>query len=275
MSLSRYHWRRLTMMFATAFCALTVFLLLNQVMKPTVPASMIVKVAALSFPFTVSVTLPMAILIAVLRVFTGRAGEPEITQARGVASVVAISACVAAFALLWNDRVVPRSNHELRKLLAQTQHSGLVPDTSYKGDREMTIGELRTVVRTATDEAALAAAAGNERHAQAARQRAAVYQVEVQKKYAISAACLVFALFGAAMGLRIPGGGWMLTIAVSIGVFLMHYVGLIAGEELADRSIVSPFVAMWTGNLILGIAGVGVLWSIKHADAAAHAGQRT
>jgi len=28
----------------------------------------------------------------------------------------------------------------------------------------------------------------------------------------------------------------------------VYYVGLIAGEELGDRLIVSPFVAMWTPN---------------------------
>jgi len=263
MSLSRYHCRRLVMMFATAFCALTAFLLLSQVMKPTVPVSMIVKVAALSFPFTVSLTLPMAILIAVLRVFTGRAGEPENTQARAVASVVAISACVAALALLWNDRVLPRSNHELRKLLAQTQHSGLVSDTSYKGDREMTIGELRLVVRGANDDASRSAAIGDEQRARSARLRAAVYEVEIQKKYSLAAACVLFALFGAALGRRVPGGGWILTLAVSIGVFSLYYVALIGGEELGDRLIVSPFMAMWTVNLVLGIAGAGILWSMS------------
>jgi lipopolysaccharide export LptBFGC system permease protein LptF len=272
MTLSGYHWRRLATTFATAFAGLTFWMLLTQATKRSAPAD--ARVLLFSIPFIVSMTLPLAVLIAVLRVFTGRTGEEEAPR-RLVTPVLAVATCVACLALLWNDRVLPRSNHELSTLLAQTQHSGLVPDTSYKGDREMTIGELRTVVRTATDDADLAQAAGNERRAQAAQQRAAIYQVEIHKKYAVSVACLVFALFGAAMGLLIPGGGWMLTIGVSIGVFLIYYVGLIAGEELADRMIVSPLVGMWTVNLILAIAGVGVLLSIKRADAPAHARQLT
>jgi lipopolysaccharide export LptBFGC system permease protein LptF len=273
MSLSRYHWRRVMTTFATAFVVLTSFLLLSQVMKQTLPAGMIVKVSVLSLPFIVCLTLPMAILIAVLRVFTGRAGEPEVTSRRMVASVVAVAACVGCLALLWNDRVLPWSNHRLRMLLVQIQHPEItVYDDSLKGDREMTIGELRTVVRTANDNANRAAAAGNQRQEHSARQRAATYEVEIQKKYAIAAACVVFALFGAAMGLRIPGGGWILTIAVSIVVFMMQYVALIGGEELGDRLVVSPFFAMWTVNLVLGIAGVGILWSVKPAGAGVRSG---
>jgi len=41
-----------------------------------------------------------------------------------------------------------------------------------------------------------------------------------------------------------------LTIAVSLIVFALYYVGLIAGESLARRGIVPPFISMWGANLI-------------------------
>ena len=49
-------------------------------------------------------------------------------------------------------------------------------------------------------------------------QRAATWEVEIQKKYAIAAACLIFALLGAPIGLRFQRGGVGLVIAVSVAV---------------------------------------------------------
>ena len=39
-------------------------------------------------------------------------------------------------------------------------------------------------------------------------------------------------------------------------MFSIHYVGLTAGESLADRGLLSPWVAMWAPNIILTIVGV-------------------
>jgi lipopolysaccharide export system permease protein len=80
-------------------------------------------------------------------------------------------------------------------------------------------------------------------------------QVEIEKKFAIAAACVVFALLGAPIALRFPRGGVGLTIGVSLGVFGMYYVGLIGGETLARRGWLSPFWAMWTANFVLLVIG--------------------
>ena len=81
--------------------------------------------------------------------------------------------------------------------------------------------------------------------------------VEIHKKFALSAACIVFVLIGAPIALRFPRGGVGLVIGVSLGVFAIYYVGLIAGESLADRAFLTPFWAMWAANVIL--TGVGLL----------------
>jgi lipopolysaccharide export system permease protein len=83
------------------------------------------------------------------------------------------------------------------------------------------------------------------------------YDVEIQKKFALSAACIVFVLIGAPIALRFPRGGVGLVIGVSLGVFAIYYVGLIAGESLADRAYLTPFWAMWAANVIL--TGVGLV----------------
>jgi lipopolysaccharide export system permease protein len=86
--------------------------------------------------------------------------------------------------------------------------------------------------------------------------RADQYRVEVHKKWAISAACLVFSLVGIPMALRFPRGGMGLVIGGGLFVFAIYYVGLIAGEGIGNKHIVAPWVAMWAPNIIFSVLGV-------------------
>jgi lipopolysaccharide export system permease protein len=86
------------------------------------------------------------------------------------------------------------------------------------------------------------------------------YRVEVHKKWAIAFACLPFALVGIVVALRFPRGGMGLVIGGAMGVFAVFWVGLTAGEALADRGILSPWLAMWGPDIILSVLGlVGLL----------------
>ena len=86
--------------------------------------------------------------------------------------------------------------------------------------------------------------------------RADRYAVEVHKKWAISLACISFVIIGVVLALRFPRGGIGLVIGAGLLVFSVHYIGLTAGESLADRGHVSPWVAMWSPNIVLTILGV-------------------
>jgi lipopolysaccharide export system permease protein len=100
--------------------------------------------------------------------------------------------------------------------------------------------------------------ASQEREKVAAR-RAARYMVEVHKKWALSAACIPFALLAVALALRFPRGGMGLVIGGAMFVYAISYVGLTAGESLADRGFVPPAVAMWAPNTILSVIALGGL----------------
>ncbi|HZA98942.1 MAG TPA: LptF/LptG family permease [Gemmatimonadales bacterium] len=89
-----------------------------------------------------------------------------------------------------------------------------------------------------------------------ADRRADRYAVEVHKKWAISLACISFVIIGVVMALRFPRGGIGLVIGGGLAVFAIHYVGLTAGESLADRGHVSPWLAMWMPNIVLTVLGV-------------------
>jgi lipopolysaccharide export system permease protein len=83
--------------------------------------------------------------------------------------------------------------------------------------------------------------------------------VEIQKKFALAAACFIFVLLGAPIALRFPRAGVGLTIGVSLVVFGLYYVGLIAGESLARRGLVPPFVSMWLANVVFGVLALILL----------------
>jgi lipopolysaccharide export LptBFGC system permease protein LptF len=63
-------------------------------------------------------------------------------------------------------------------------------------------------------------------------------------------------IIGIVMALRFPRAGIGLVIGGGLAVFAIHYVGLTAGESLADRGHVSPWVAMWTPNIALTVLGI-------------------
>ena len=77
------------------------------------------------------------------------------------------------------------------------------------------------------------------------------YTVEAHKKFSIPFACILFVLLGAPLGVLAKKGGFAVSTSLSFGFFLLYYVLLIGGEELADRNQVSPEVGMWAPNLVL------------------------
>jgi lipopolysaccharide export system permease protein len=93
--------------------------------------------------------------------------------------------------------------------------------------------------------------------------RAHQYMVEVHKKWALSVSCLVFILVGIPLALRFPRGGMGLVLGGGMVVFALYYVGLVAGESLGDRGIVTPFVAMWSPNILLAALGLLGLYAVR------------
>ena len=96
---------------------------------------------------------------------------------------------------------------------------------------------------------------------QSAQVRAAIYEVELQKKYSIPAACIIFVLVGVPLAMQFPRGGLGLVLGAGLVVFAIYYVGLIGGESLANRLTLSPFLAMWATNILMSAVGIaGLVW---------------
>lgn len=130
--LEKYLLRQLVAPFFFALAALTSIMLLNQIARrfgalvgKGLPWSVIAEVFGLSIPFILAITLPMAVLMAVLYSFTHLAADNEITAMKAsgvsiyqlVAPVFAASVFVAFLTFLFIDQVLPRSNAQLRSLM--------------------------------------------------------------------------------------------------------------------------------------------------------------
>lgn len=88
------------------------------------------------------------------------------------------------------------------------------------------------------------------------RTKAQKYEVEVQKKYSIPFACVVFVLVGCPLGVITKRGNFGVSAAISLGFYVVYWACLIVGEKFADRGIISPWFGMWMANIVIGVIGI-------------------
>lgn len=88
------------------------------------------------------------------------------------------------------------------------------------------------------------------------QRKIAQYLAEIHKKYSIPVTTLVFVLIGAPLGIMARRGGLAMGTSYSIVFFVIFWVFLLGGESLADRLVVPPGPAMWSGNVIVGLVGL-------------------
>jgi LPS export ABC transporter permease LptF/LPS export ABC transporter permease LptG len=121
-----------------------------------------------------------------------------------------------------------------------------------KGVPEMTIGELR-----------LAAAANLTRGAPAYGEL-----FMIQQKFSLPAACLVLALIGLGLGASNRKDGRLASFALGFAVIFVYYVLLYSARAAAFGNRLSPSLAPWIVNILLGVAGVVlVIWRVGASDA--------
>ena len=139
---------------------------------------------------------------------------------------------------------------------AQTVQRGSsrIPASSSSTPILAALPTVPTITRTTTPEVDAAAIRVTE-----AAEMLDDLSVEINKKFALAAACFVFVLLGAPIALRFPRGGVGLTIGVSLVVFSLYYIALIGGEALGKRGIIPPAISMWMADVAFALLAVWLL----------------
>ncbi|WP_321991683.1 LptF/LptG family permease [Marispirochaeta aestuarii] len=86
-----------------------------------------------------------------------------------------------------------------------------------------------------------------------------MHLLEYHKKIALPAACVIFLLFAFPAGVLTRKGGRSIGFGIGLFVCMLYWGLLFAGQTLGIRSDLSPWIAIWTGNLVILAAGTGLL----------------
>ncbi len=115
-------------------------------------------------------------------------------------------------------------------------------------DKEMSIDEIKQRIKQKK-------AKGEETTSQ---------EIELQKRFAIPFASIVFALIGVPLGIQPRRSGRSNGFVFSILIILAYYIALTAAEIFAVRRTLSPALAGWAPNILFG--GLGTYLLIKAAN---------
>ncbi len=117
------------------------------------------------------------------------------------------------------------------------------PRSVKRGLRELSLSELKS--RTTDSE-----------YPEEVRNMAAV---ELHKKFSLPTACMVFGLLALPLGFSNARGGRSAGFAISLGVFLIYYVLLSSGEDLARKGAMPAWLSVWLPNMALLVLGLFLL----------------
>lgn len=84
----------------------------------------------------------------------------------------------------------------------------------------------------------------------------AKHEIEWQRKFTLSFACLILFFIGAPLGAIIRKGGLGMPVVVSVLFFVIYHIISISGEKFAREGVIPAWKGMWISSLILLPVGV-------------------
>jgi lipopolysaccharide export system permease protein len=84
--------------------------------------------------------------------------------------------------------------------------------------------------------------------------------LEYHRRFALPAACLVFALAGVPLGMQNRRSGKAGGFALALGVIICYFILLSAGKSLGQQGVISPLLAGWLPNLVFLVLGMAAFW---------------
>ena len=78
-----------------------------------------------------------------------------------------------------------------------------------------------------------------------------LHWVEMNKKFTLSLACIIFFFIGAPLGAIIRRGGLGVPVIVSVAIFIFYYIINVSGEKLAKTGDWQIWLGIWMSSMIL------------------------
>ena len=95
-----------------------------------------------------------------------------------------------------------------------------------------------------------------------------IYQIELQKRFAYPAACLVLMLIGIPIGISSRRGGKSAGFVVTIALVFIYYFFSLTGSMLAREGKVPVFAGVWAANILFALCGLLLLRQMATGGAA-------
>jgi LPS export ABC transporter permease LptF/LPS export ABC transporter permease LptG len=133
-------------------------------------------------------------------------------------------------------------------------------DPPARGDREMTLAELKENIVRARD-------AGDPREGHPGTPRSYPYRFMYHQKLAIPLTCPILALIGLALGASNRRDGKLASFVLGFIVILAFYILMFSFRALTMGGRVNPELGAWIPNLIMGVVAlVLMVWRTRSAD---------
>ena len=78
-------------------------------------------------------------------------------------------------------------------------------------------------------------------------------EVEISKKFSLPFACLLFAFFGAPLGIKSSRSGKAGSFGIAVLVILLYYIAFIMAQNLGSIGEIHAYTSVWIPNMVLVI----------------------
>jgi len=140
------------------------------------------------------------------------------------------------------------STFEAGRLYLDINHALLPGASQGREYKEMSTGELLKVRRSLRTQAA----------------PTIDIESELNMRFAMPFACLIIGLIGAPLGIRRSRTGKSAGIAIALTVFLVYYIILATGKNLAEAGKIPIMAAYWMPNVLMTAAGGALIFMKGH-----------
>ncbi len=87
------------------------------------------------------------------------------------------------------------------------------------------------------------------------------YSIEFHRKFALSAAILVLFFVGAPLGAIVKRGGFGLPVVIAALLFMLYFVLISIGENMARSGVIPCAVGMWSASVVLAPIAIWLMYT--------------